>query len=86
VELAGVDYIVLSYPSPPHGVLLNLSQSESDVARAVATGLTNEEIAKGRGRSLFTVQNQLARIYKKLEISSRAELVALLAQLETSHA
>ena len=80
VELSGEHYVVLSHPSLPQTALLGLSDVESTIARAVAAGQTNEEVATGRGRSVFTVQNQLARIYKKLGISSRAELAALLAR------
>ena len=80
VELDGQSYIVLSYPSPPQAALHGLSDLESSIARAVATGQTNREIATGRSRSVFTIQNQLARIYKKLGVASRSELAALLAQ------
>jgi DNA-binding CsgD family transcriptional regulator len=83
VELGGQRYVVLSYPALPRASLLGLSDVESAVARAVAAGQTNDEIAACRGRSVFTIQNQLARIYKKLGLASRAELSALLAQLET---
>jgi DNA-binding CsgD family transcriptional regulator len=80
VELDGQSYVVLSYPSPPLAALQGLSDLESSIARAVASGQTNREIATGRNRSVFTVQNQLARIYKKLGVTSRSELAALLAQ------
>lgn len=83
VELGGERYIVLSFPALPRTALLGLSDVESAVARAVAAGQTNDEIATCRRRSVFTIQNQLARIYKKLGVASRAELMALLAQLDT---
>lgn len=80
LRLGDEHFVVLSHVSEPEPVLMNLSPSESAVARAAAAGLTNAEIAANRGCSRFTIQNQLASIYKKLGVSSRAELAALLAR------
>ena len=55
-----------------------LTPSESEVARAVCQGLSNREIAQLRETSVRTVANQLASIYEKLEVNSRAELVVKL--------
>ena len=79
----GEHFVVLSYVSEPEPELLNLSPSESAVVRAAAAGLTSAEIAANRRCSRFTVQNQLASAYKKLGVSSRAELTALLARRRT---
>jgi DNA-binding CsgD family transcriptional regulator len=73
-ELGGDDYTVLSYPSP-RVELPGLSAAESEVAALLVEGRTHDEIAKRRGTSKRTVANQIASIYKKLGISSRAELV-----------
>jgi len=75
-------FVVLSFASPPETLLPGLSRAESAVVRAASTGLTSAEIAAHRGSSVFTVQNQLANAYRKLGVSSRAELVALLASLD----
>ena len=52
-----------------------LAKREDEVANLVAEGLTNREIAKKLGLSEHTVSNYLFRIYNKLGISSRVELV-----------
>lgn len=57
-----------------------LTDAERDVARFVYDGLTNQDIADQRGTAVRTVANQLASIYRKLGLSSREELVRLLAQ------
>jgi DNA-binding NarL/FixJ family response regulator len=53
-----------------------LTSSERCVFRAILDGRSNAEIAVSRGRSLRTVANQVASVFRKLAISSRAELVA----------
>jgi DNA-binding NarL/FixJ family response regulator len=53
-----------------------LTSSERFIFRAILDGLSNAEIATRRGRSLRTVANQVASVFHKLAISSRAELVA----------
>jgi len=57
---------------------LPLTIAERDVARLVADGLTNAEIAGRRGSSERTIANQIAAIYEKLGIGSRPELVVAL--------
>ena len=53
-----------------------LTSSERFIFRAILAGLSNAEIAMQRGRSLRTVANQVVSVFRKLAISSRAELVA----------
>jgi DNA-binding NarL/FixJ family response regulator len=52
-----------------------LSKREEQVVSCVAEGLTNREIAKQLGLSEHTVKNYLFRIFDKLGISGRVELV-----------
>jgi DNA-binding NarL/FixJ family response regulator len=52
-----------------------LSKRELEVIRAVARGLSNRQIAAHLRVSEHTVKNQLFRIFSKLGISSRTELV-----------
>ncbi len=58
----------------------SLSAREWEVARCVAQGLTNAEIAKVLGVSRRTVATHLERIYERLQIHSRAALAHLVAR------
>lgn len=52
-----------------------LTKREKDVVRLVVEGYTNRDAAKQLGLTEHTVSNYLFRIYDKLGISSRVELV-----------
>jgi two-component system response regulator NreC len=52
-----------------------LTSREREVVRLVALGHTNREIAKRLFLSVRTVETHRARIQKRLELTSRAELV-----------
>jgi two-component system, NarL family, nitrate/nitrite response regulator NarL len=52
-----------------------LSRRERDVVRCVAQGLSNREIASQLGLTEHTVKNYLFRIFDKLGVSSRVEVV-----------
>jgi DNA-binding NarL/FixJ family response regulator len=54
---------------------LLLAKREEEAAQLVAEGLTNRDIGERLGLSEHTVSNYLFRIYEKLGISSRVELV-----------
>jgi ATP/maltotriose-dependent transcriptional regulator MalT len=58
--------------------LLGLSRAELAVARLVATGLTNREVASELFVSVKTVEYHLRNSYIKLDITSRRELTVLL--------
>jgi DNA-binding CsgD family transcriptional regulator len=60
-----------------------LTASELQVAQLVASGLTNREVARAAFMSPKTVEANLARVYRKLGIRSRAELGARMHELET---
>jgi DNA-binding NarL/FixJ family response regulator len=74
-ELAGL-HIVAAQSSP--GVSLGLSRAELAVARLVATGLTNREVANELYVSVKTVEYHLRNSYMKLNITSRRSLAGLL--------
>jgi len=57
-----------------------LTATERRVAELAASGLTNREVASKAFMSPKTVQANLARVYRKLGISSRAELGARMAE------
>ena len=52
-----------------------LSKREMEVVNTVAEGLTNREVAKRLGLSEHTIKNYLFRVYDKLGVSSRVELL-----------
>ena len=55
-----------------------LTRTERTVATLVAQGLTNRQIAEQLFVSPRTVDAHLAHIFRKLAISSRARLAALM--------
>ena len=71
--------VVLSIPIEASDVLDRLTPAEREVATLVVRGLTNEQVATRRGCRARTVAVQLASIYRKLAINSRAVLAVLLA-------
>ncbi len=58
---------------------LELTASERRIAELAASGLTNRQVAEQAFVSAKTVEANLARVYRKLGISSRAELGARMA-------
>jgi DNA-binding CsgD family transcriptional regulator len=65
------------------GVRTSLSPRESQIARLIADGATNRLIASVLDISLWTVSTHIRRIFAKLVVNSRAEMVAQL--LGASH-
>jgi DNA-binding CsgD family transcriptional regulator len=64
-------------PAPP----AQLTESERRVAELAASGLTNREVSAQLFMSPKTVEANLARIYRKIGVHSRAQLGAHLASL-----
>ena len=52
-----------------------LSKREMEVVNSLAEGLTNREIAERLGLSQHTIKNYLFRVFDKLGVSSRIELL-----------
>ncbi|HEY6293433.1 MAG TPA: response regulator transcription factor, partial [Terriglobia bacterium] len=63
-----------------------LTKREMAVVRCVAEGLTNREVAAQLGLSEHTVKNYMFRIFDKLGVSSRVELVLYVASQTRSSA
>src|SRR5271157_484502 len=62
-----------------------LSKRETEIVRGVAQGLTNREIAERLGLSPHTIKNFLFRIFDKLGVSNRVELL-LMTMSQDRHA
>lgn len=87
-------YLVRSRPQTYHSVqehstlepeslmqpMVNLSPRERTIAQLVAQGLPNKCIGKELGISRWTVATHLRRVFKKLEVNSRAEMTARLIE------
>jgi DNA-binding NarL/FixJ family response regulator len=75
LEVGGERFVVMSLPARVSGHGYGeLTAAEREVAEDAAGGLSNAAIAKKRGRSARTIANQLASVYRKLGVASRAEL------------
>jgi DNA-binding NarL/FixJ family response regulator len=58
----------------------DLTPTEEKIARLAADGLTNREVAERAFVSAKTVEANLARVYDKLGVRSRAELGRVMAE------
>ncbi len=62
-----------------------LTPQEASVARLVATGRTNRQVADELVVSVKTVEYHLANVYGKLSIRSRQELVPIFGPIDGAH-
>lgn len=72
--------LVIDLPDDPLEMPEGLTAAEREIVRLLLSGLSTGEMARLRGRSYRTVANQLAAIYRKAGVASRAELVASLGR------
>jgi DNA-binding CsgD family transcriptional regulator len=56
-----------------------LTRREREIVEHVRRGLTNREIGRALGISTNTVRNTLARLFEKVGVSTRSELMGVLA-------
>ena len=81
VNNAQLEYIIEALTQAPARTPTNsaatnvLSKREEEIAELVATGMSNRDVADKIGLSPHTVKNCLFRIFEKLDISTRIELV-----------
>lgn len=64
----------------PTGPGQELTQVEADIARHVASGASNREVASTLFISVKTVEAHLSRIYRKLSLTSRTQLALRMRQ------
>jgi len=78
MRVGGEDILVLSVPLPQLRYPKGATSAEQEIIDAVLQGLTVKEIAEQRGASLRTVTTQLGAIFRKAEVNSQAELIAIM--------
>ncbi|MEZ4400154.1 MAG: LuxR C-terminal-related transcriptional regulator [Kofleriaceae bacterium] len=78
LEVGGETFAVVSAPARGHGLATTLTAAERDVVAGLVRGESTRTIARRRGTSERTVANQLAALYAKLGVMSRAELLVYL--------
>jgi DNA-binding NarL/FixJ family response regulator len=74
-QLERIVEALMQAPAPLQPEITTLSKREDEIARLVASGLSNSEVAQRLSLSRHTVKNYLFRVYEKLGISTRIELV-----------
>jgi len=63
----------------------NISPREQDVARLIVQGYRNQQIADKLSVTVSTVKKHITKIYQKLDIKSRYELIAFFKNLALDH-
>lgn len=77
IELHGETLVLFSFPEPPAATDM-LTDAERGIVHLLLQGLTTAQIASARGVANATVSSQLQSIYRKLGVTSRAELAGKL--------
>ena len=80
LEINGVRCVLARSQPVPVGPRIVLSPREKEIARMVAKGHPNKVIAAVLEMSPWTVCTHLRRLFAKLGVSSRAAMVARLAE------
>ena len=78
MRVGGEDILVLSVPLPNLRYPDGTTSAEQEIIDAVLQGLTVKEISEQRGASLRTVTTQLGTIFRKANVNSQAELIAIM--------
>jgi DNA-binding CsgD family transcriptional regulator len=81
-RVAEHELLLLTFPLPTFALPGGLSAAECEVVRLLVAGGSPEKIASARGKSVNTVRNQIRSVYKKLGVSTAAELTRLCFTLE----
>jgi DNA-binding CsgD family transcriptional regulator len=77
----GGKYAMVALGHSNSAALVELTNTEIEIARLVSKGLSYKEIARIRGRSFSTIDHQLRSIRQKTGASSTSSLVSLLAKI-----
>ena len=82
VAVNGEELLVGSYPLIDEKRVSALSETERVVLAHMMAGSTNQDIARRRRTSEYTVANQVQSIFRKLNVSSRSELAVRLQSMD----
>lgn len=74
LRVGAAELAVIATPIAADAIPDNLTSAEATVLSAILLGKSNREIASERGTSIRTVANQVASLFRKLGVTSRAEL------------
>jgi len=75
-QVGQVSYTLTRQLTTPERVEINLSPREKEIVRLVTRGASNKEIARILDISPYTVATHLRRVFAKLKVCTRAEMVA----------
>ena len=74
LDVGGEEVLVFRVPLSSGAGVSELSSAEREVAELAVAGLSNREISVRRKTSERTVANQLANVFRKLNVGSRRAL------------
>lgn len=77
-HIDGIRYYLVRCPSPVSDERVHLTPREQSIAQLVAQGFPNKSIAKQLKISPWTVATHLRRLFAKLGVSTRSEMIAKL--------
>ena len=77
-DVDGLRCQVVALEEPAEPAVVSLSPREEEIVRMVARGCTNRMIASVLDISEWTVGTHLRRVFSKLDVNSRAAMVARL--------
>jgi DNA-binding CsgD family transcriptional regulator len=76
LDVGDQEMVVFSFDATARRSEVPLTGAEREVLMLLLAGRSNREIARTRATSERTTANQIASIFRKLDVHSRAELLA----------
>lgn len=75
IQIGGENLRVIVLPAEVASILQRLTTAEFEVLGLLLDGMSNSRIAERRRTRLRTASNQVSSVLRKLEVTSRHELV-----------